>query len=110
MWKLIKWLFFATIVAIVVLYVTGYKIGGKTINEYFKAVVGAKSYDEGLKDIRSLVGEAIKAVGEAVSPEVTPEERKELENVIQKELTTPQTQTQPGQPAPTQPAAPVKKP
>jgi hypothetical protein len=107
MWKLIKWLFFLAIVAIVVLYVTGYKIGGKTINEYFKAVVGAKSYDEGVKDIRSLVGEAIKAVGEAVSPEVTPEERKELEDVIQKEL---QGSPQQAQPVPTQPGAPVKKP
>lgn len=91
MFKLIRWLFFLAIVAIIVLVVTGYKIRGKTIQDYARGVVGAKTYDEGVKDMRSLVGEAIKAVGEAVSPEPTPDEKKELENVIQKELAGPQT-------------------
>jgi len=108
MWKLIKWLFLLAIIAIIALAVTDRKIGGKTIQEHFKAVLGANTYEEGVKDIRSLVGEAIKAVGEAVSPEATPEERKELENVIQKELQGSGTNPQQAQPA--QPAAPVKKP
>jgi hypothetical protein len=86
MWKLIKWLFFIALIALIVLWITDYKIGGKSVKDYFKGVVGEKTYDEGVKDIRSLVGEAIKAVGDVVSPEVTPEEQKELEGVIQKEL------------------------
>lgn len=86
MWKLIKWLFFIAIIAFIVLWITDYKLNGKSVKDYVKDAVGEKTYDEGVKDIRSLVGEAIKAVGEAVSPEVTPEERKELEGVIQKEL------------------------
>lgn len=89
MWKLIKWLVFIVIVAIIFLAVTGQKIGGKTVTDYIKGIVGAKTYDEGVKDMRSLVGEAVKAVGEAISPEPTADERKELENVIQKELQTP---------------------
>ncbi len=87
MFKAIKWLIFIAIVTIVVLWVTGYKIGGRTVSDYARGVVGAKAYDDGVKDIRSLVGEAIKAVGEAVSPEPTPDEKKELEDVIKKELT-----------------------
>ncbi len=86
MWKLIKWLFFLSVIALIVLWVSGYKIAGKNISEHVKGIIGAKTYHEGVKDIRSLVGEAIKAVGDAISPEVTPEEQKELENVIKKEL------------------------
>ena len=103
MWKLIKWLLLLAIVAIIVLAVTGYKIRGRTIQDYARGIVGARAYDEGVKDMRSLVGEAIKAVGEAVSPEPTQEEKKELEGVIKREL-----ERQPA--APTQPTAPAKKP
>jgi len=94
MFKLIKWLFILAILAVIALAATGYKIGGKTVVEHFKSIVGAKAYDEGMKDMRSLVGEAIKAVGEAVSPEVTQDERKELENVIKKEMEGSKTQQQ----------------
>ena len=86
MWKLFKWLVFIIIVAVIVLWVTGYKIGGRTIQDYARGIVGAKNYDEGVKDIRSLVGEAVKAVGDAISPEPTQEEKQELEGVIKKEL------------------------
>lgn len=86
MFRAIKWLIVIALIVFIVLWATGYKIGGKTVSDYIKGVVGAKVYDESVKDIRSLVGEAIKAVGEAVSPEVTPEEREELEKVIKDEL------------------------
>jgi FtsZ-interacting cell division protein ZipA len=91
MFKAIKWLIIILIVAIIVLWITGYKIRGKTMADYARGIVGAKTYDEGIKDIRSLAGEAIKAVGEAVSPEPTADEKKELEDVIKKEMETPQT-------------------
>jgi len=101
MFKAIKWLFFIVLIAIIVLWATGYKIRGKTVSDYARGIVGAKTYDEGMKDMRSLVGEAIKAVGEAVSPEPTKEEKEELEGVIKKELE--------GQPAaPVQAAQPQK--
>ena len=89
MWTLIKWLVFIVIITLIFLAVTGQKIGGKTVTDYIKGIVGAKTYDEGVKDMRSLVGEAVKAVGDAISPEPTSAERKELENVIQKELQVP---------------------
>lgn len=116
MFKLIKWLIILAIVAIIVLWVTGYKIRGKTMSDYARGIVGAKAYDEGVKDMRSLVGEAIKAVGEAVSPEPTQDEKKELEDVIKKEMEGPQPATPqaavPAKPgtAPAKPATPpVKK-
>jgi len=104
MFKAIKWLFFIVLIAIIVLWATGYKIRGKTVSDYARGIVGAKTYDEGMKDMRSLVGEAIKAVGEAVSPEPTKEEKEELEGVIQKELAGPQVET-PAKPE----AQPIKK-
>ncbi len=116
MFKLIKWLIIIAIVAIIVLWVTGTKIRGKTMADYARGIVGAKTYDEGVKDMRSLVGEGIKAVGEAVSPEPTTDEKKELENVIKQEMQAPQAGApqsgapQPAAPAPTTPTTPpVKK-
>ncbi|PIU58193.1 MAG: hypothetical protein COS89_01660 [Deltaproteobacteria bacterium CG07_land_8_20_14_0_80_38_7] len=86
MWKLIKWLFILGAILLIVAMVKGYKLGGKTVQEHVRGFIGAENYNDGVKDIRSLVGEAIKAVGDAVSPEVTEKEEQELKNVIKKEL------------------------
>lgn len=86
MWRLIKWTFTLVVVLFIVCWVKGYKIGGKTVPDYFRGIVGAKTFDEGIKDIRSLVGEAIKVVGDVITPEVTEDERKELEKLIKQEI------------------------
>ncbi|MFH1874535.1 MAG: hypothetical protein ABH859_05045 [Pseudomonadota bacterium] len=89
MFKLIKWILILIILAIIVAAVTGYKIKGKTVTDHFRQIVGAQTFDEGLKDIRSLAGEAIKAAGDAISPnanEATEDEKKQLENIIKGEL------------------------
>lgn len=86
MWRFIKWLFFLAVVAAIALAITGYKIGGKTIQEHMGPVLKSKLVQEGIRDIRSLVGEGLKAAGEAISEDITDSERKELEGLLHKEL------------------------
>lgn len=86
MWRLIKWLIFLAIIGGIVLWFTGWKVGGKTIQEHLAPVLENKVVKEGIKDVRSLVGEGLKAAGEAISEDVTDEERKELDRVLKKEL------------------------
>ncbi|MBN1283346.1 MAG: hypothetical protein JXA24_06210 [Proteobacteria bacterium] len=86
MWSLIKWLFLLAVIAIIALALTGKKIRGKTIEEYFGPVMQSKAVKEGLKDIRSIVGEGLKAAGEAISEDVTDEEKRQLDRVLEQEL------------------------
>lgn len=86
MWRFIKWLFFIGIIAVIVLAITGYKIRGKTIQEYLGPMAKSKVVTEAIRDIRSLVGEGLKAAGEAISEDVTESERRQLEGLLREEL------------------------
>lgn len=118
MWKLIKWMFFLAVLAGIVLAVTGYKVRGKTIQEHLQPFLESKPIKEGIRDIRSLVGEGLKAAGEAISEDVTESERKQLDELVRKELEkgkpivgVPGQETLPPTPQPKLPVAmPVSKP
>lgn len=86
MFKLIKWLFFLAIIASVVLWFTGWKIQGKTLQEHLKPYLESKTVKEGIHDVRSIVGEGLKAAGEAVSEDVTTDEKKQLNDLVKKEM------------------------
>ena len=86
MWKLIKWLIFLGIIAAIALAITGKRIRGKTIEEHLDPILQSEIVKEGIRDIRALVGEGLKAAGEAVSEDVTDEERKQLDDLLRKEL------------------------
>lgn len=86
MFRLIKWLIFLAIVGGIVLWFTGWKVGGKTIQEHAAPVLGNKMVKEGIKDVRSIVGEGLKAAGEAISEDVTDVEKEQLNEVLKKEL------------------------
>lgn len=86
MWRLIKWVVFLSIVGVIVLWFTGWKIRGKTIQEYLKPYTESNLMKEGIKDIRSIVGESLKAAGEAISEDVTDSERKQLDTLLKQEL------------------------
>jgi hypothetical protein len=88
MWKLIKWLFFLGIIAVIALAITGKKIRGKTVEEHLGPILQSKVVKEGIKDIRSILGEGLKAAGEAITEDVTDEERKQLDDIVRKELST----------------------
>ena len=78
MWKLIKWIFFLAVVLAIVLYFLDVKLGNKSFRQYVREIKGS----EEVKDIRSIVGEALKALGDQISGDVTDKERKELEDII----------------------------
>lgn len=112
MWKLIKWLFLIIIVALIVLWFTDVKIRGKSLKDRYNEFKQTSLYQEGVKDMRSIVGEALKALGEEISGEVTDEERKQLEDLIKKEMKPEQEQTEGKTPWQQQPlkALPAKPP
>jgi hypothetical protein len=86
MFRLIKWLVFLAILAALVLAITGEKIRGKTIEEYLAPILGSKQFKEAVRDIRAIVGQGLKAAGEAISEDVTDDERKQLDNLVKQEL------------------------
>lgn len=86
MWRLIKWTFFLAIIAGVAMWFTGYKLRGKTIQEHLKPVLEDKAVKESLRDLRAIVGEGLKTAGEAISEDVTESEKKQLDDMVQKEL------------------------
>lgn len=88
MFKLIKWLFLIAIVAAIVLWFTGIEVGGKSLKDRYGDFKQTTLYKEGVKDIRVILGEALKALGEEVSGEVTDDERQELEKLIKQQMDT----------------------
>ena len=87
MFRLIKWLVIIVILGSIALAITGYKIKGKTIQEYIGMVSKNKLVKTGIKDIRTLLGESLKAAGEAISEDVTDDEKEQLNDVLKNELT-----------------------
>lgn len=81
-----KFCFFVVVVVLALLAITGHKIRGKTVMEHVSLILKNDQVKEGVKDIRVLVGEAMKAVGSEIADEVTEEEKKELDTLIQQEL------------------------
>jgi hypothetical protein len=86
MFRLIKWLVIIVILGSIALAITGYQIRGKTIQEHIRTVSEIKSVKTGIKDIRSLLGESLKAAGEAISEDVTDSEKEQLNDVLKSEL------------------------
>lgn len=87
MWRLIKIIVYTVIIVGAVLTFTGYTIDGKTVPHYLQSLLSTKGMGEGVKDIRVLVGEAVKAVGAEISPqELTEEERKKLDDLVKQEM------------------------
>jgi len=104
MFRLIKWLIIIAVIGSIALYFTGYKIKGKTIEQHFEVVFENKSVKTGVKDIRSLLGESLKAAGEAISEDVTDAEKVQLNELLKNEL----GKGKPIEGAPNQKALPAK--
>ncbi len=100
MFKLIKWLIFIAIVTGLVLWFTDLPVKGKTFKEHVNEFKKTTLYQEGIKDMRALVGESFKAIGTEISGEVTDEERKELESLIKKNMASTPAATPQGSSAP----------
>lgn len=86
MWKLIKWLILIGIIVGVILWFTDFRVGGKSLKERVEEFKQTPLYQDGIKDVRSIVGEALKALGEEISGEVTDDEREQLNNLIKENI------------------------
>ena len=86
MWRLIKWLFMLAIIAVILLAITGRRIAGRTIQEHIRVFAQSEVVKEGIRDIRALVGEGLKAAGEFISEDVTEKEREQLNRLVREEL------------------------
>ena len=86
MFRLLRLILLIVVIAVAVFAVTGYKINGKTIQDYYHSLSENKEVKEGMKDLRVLVGEAIKAVGEEMSDTISDEDREKMEDLVKKEL------------------------
>lgn len=107
MWRILRWLFVIAIIGGGVLWYLGYPIGGKTVKEHLAPILESKTFKEGVRDVRQIVGEGLKAAGEAISEDVTDSERKQLDTMVKDELTqgtpiegAPGQQALPAAPAP----------
>ena len=85
MFKLLKYIIILGIVGAIFLAFTDKKVGGKTVREHFDFITKSQTAKDMAKDVRVLVGESMKAVGEAISEDIPESDKKELENIIQKE-------------------------
>ena len=86
MFRLLKWVSFLGLITLSVLAFTGQKIAGKTVGEHFLSLLGQPRVKESFKDVRTLVGEALKAVGAELSDEMTDDEKKQLDGLVKKEM------------------------
>lgn len=63
-----------------------YPVRGVPVYLVVKQYVAAKGISQGIKDLKMLFGSLLKSVGEEIQDDVTDQDKKELESVIQTEM------------------------
>ena len=89
MFGLIRKLIFLAILILVVMWYFKIPYHGKTVQDHYHDFMARENVQESIKDVRSLLGESVKAVGTEIAPpqeNVTDKEKQELENVLKQEL------------------------
>lgn len=87
MFSLLRKLIFLALIAAAVMWYFKIPFKGKTLPEYYHGFTDRQDIKEAVKDLRSLLGESIKAMGTEITPEhVTEEDKKELNEVLEKEI------------------------
>ena len=69
-----------------VYWAANYKVDGKPFYQVVRGAFASGSYKEGVKDIRVFLGGFLKTMGEQIQEDVTEDERKQLDSMIQKEM------------------------
>lgn len=67
-------------------WIANYKVDGKPLYQTVKGFLSSGNYKEGVKDMRVFFGGLLKTMGEQIQEDVTEDERKQLDNMIQKEM------------------------
>lgn len=91
MFSLLRKLIFLAILILAVMWYFNIPFKGKAVSQHYNDFKNREDIQEAIKDIRSLLGESVKAVGTEIAPpqeNVTDEERQQLENVLKKEIKT----------------------
>lgn len=82
LFKLVFWV----VLAVALFWVATCKVNGKPFYEVARGFFSSGGYKEGVKDLRIFLGGFLKAVGEQIQEEVSDEDRKKLENLIQQQM------------------------
>ncbi len=93
MFRLIKWLFISSIITLGIFYFSDSRFLGKTAKEHVQPFIKSHLFQEGVKDIRAIASEGLKAAGDLLAEEITDEEKKQLTKLLNKELTSHQQPT-----------------
>lgn len=89
MFSLLRKLIFLAILVIAVMWYFKIPFKGKTVQDHYHDFIAREDVQETIKDIRSLLGESVKAVGTEIAPpqeNVTDKEKQQLENVLKEEM------------------------
>lgn len=82
----LKKLIYLAILGVLVYLAAHYPVKGKPLYQVARNTVGVKGFGETLKDLRQLFGGILKSVGEEMQEDVSEQDQKALQNVIEKEL------------------------
>ena len=83
--RFLKKLLVLALLAFGVYWFASYKVNGKPLYQTAKGFLASGNYKEGVKDMRVFLGGFLKTMGEQIQEDVTEDERKQLDVVIQKE-------------------------
>lgn len=82
----LKKLIYLAILGVLVYLAAHYPMHGKPLYQAARDTIGTKGFGETLKDLRQLFGGFLKSVGEELQENVSEQDQKALQNVIEKEL------------------------
>ncbi len=84
--RFIKNIVLLAMVVAATLYVANYKVGGKTVQEHVTEAYNSGLIAEGVKDLKTWVGDIFKTGQKVAKDNITEKDRAALENLIKNEL------------------------
>lgn len=84
LFRWLKKLFFLVLFVLLIFWAARYPVGGKPLYQVVKGFFGSESSQQSYKDLKMLFGGFLKSLGEKIQEDVTEEDQKELEKLIQK--------------------------
>ena len=84
---LLRWLKKLVVLALVafgLFWAAQYKVGGVPLYQKAKSFIGSDDFHQSWKDFKMFAGGMLKGLGEEIMEDVTEEDKKELEKMIQK--------------------------
>lgn len=86
LFRLLKKLLFLVFFGLLVFWAATYQIGGVPLYQRAKQFFTSEGFKQGVKDIRLFLGGFLKSLGEEIEENVTEEDQKALDSMIQKKI------------------------